>query len=139
MEDLFRSYWWLLFPLGFFVAQAWSSFMSYKRDKARIDLLKSYAASGKEPPADLIAGLHSRGNGPEWSELDPHGSGQHGTGGGSTVFLVILFAGLSTVFGLTGYLGVFGVGVELYFVAAVLGVLALAFLVSGMFGGRRGR
>ena len=36
---LFSSYWWLLFPLGFFVAAGFSSYMRYKRTQAKIDLL----------------------------------------------------------------------------------------------------
>ncbi|MFT6462185.1 MAG: hypothetical protein ACJA0Y_001688, partial [Maricaulis maris] len=67
MVELFESYWWLLFPLAFFVAAGWGSFMRYKRTQAKIDLLKTYAASGKEPPADLIASLDAADDGrPDW-------------------------------------------------------------------------
>ncbi|MFN4177955.1 hypothetical protein [Phenylobacterium sp.] len=54
MEDLFRSYWWLLFPLGFFAFGAWDRWLAYKRSQAQLDLLRSYAQQGKEPPADLL-------------------------------------------------------------------------------------
>ena len=57
MVEIFESYWWLLFPLGFFVAAGWGSFMRYKRTQAKIDLIKSYTAAGKEPPAALLASL----------------------------------------------------------------------------------
>tara|TARA_R110002073_G_scaffold76656_6_gene186017 strand:+ start:635 stop:1057 length:423 start_codon:yes stop_codon:yes gene_type:complete len=137
MEDLFRSYWWLLFPLAFFVAQGWSSFLRYKRQKSKIELLKSYAAAGKEPPANLVASLEAdgeRADREDWTSSDSSNSGS----GGSTAFLVVLFTGLAAVFAGAGYLGIIGgVEEELYFVAAILGVLALAFLVSGVFGGRR--
>jgi len=127
---LFSSYWWLLFPLGFFIAAGFSSYMRYKRTQAKIDLLKTYAAAGKEPPADLIAGLDAiEGGG---------GDSDSGDGRGTTVFLVILFGGLAAVFGAVGYLGLFGMeGPEAYFVAAILAVLAAAFLFSGIAGGRR--
>ncbi len=126
--NLFSSYWWLLFPLGFFIAAGWGSFMRYKSTQAKIDLLKAYAASGKEPPADLLASLDAKDSDEESS----------GGGGGTTSFLVILFAGLASVFGGAGYLGVFGGEPQgFYFVAAILGVLALAFLVSGLFSKRR--
>ena len=126
--NLFSSYWWLLFPLGFFIAAGWGSFMRYKSTQAKIDLLKTYAASGKEPPADLLASLDAKDSDEESS----------GGGGGTTSFLVILFAGLASVFGGAGYLGVFGgEPQEFYFIAAILGVLALAFLVSGLFSKRR--
>ena len=32
MEDLFRSYWWLLFPAGWFIAEAWQSWLRYRAD-----------------------------------------------------------------------------------------------------------
>ena len=76
--DLFRSYWWLLFPLAFFVAQGWSSFMRYKRTKAKIELLKTYAAAGKEPPADLVASIDKdtdRDDRHDWTSKSGDGSG----------------------------------------------------------------
>ncbi|MCR5875850.1 hypothetical protein LRS10_17785 [Phenylobacterium sp. J426] len=54
MEDLFRSYWWLLFPLGFFVFGAWDRWLAYKRSQARLDLLRAYTSQGKDPPAELL-------------------------------------------------------------------------------------
>ncbi len=129
---LFSSYWWLLFPLGFFVAAGFSSYMRYKRTQAKIELLKTYAAAGKEPPAELIAGLDA----PDVSGDDADAS----DGRGTTTFLVILFGGLASIFGAVGYLGLFGLeGPEAYFVSAILAVLALAFLFSGIAGGRRRR
>lgn len=136
--DLFRSYWWLLFPLAFFLAQGWSSFLRYKRQKSKIELLKTYAAAGKEPPANLVASLESDSSRDDRHDWTGSGEGDSSHGGGSTAFLVVLFTGLAGVFAAAGYLGILGgVEEELYFVAAILGVLALAFLVSGMFGGRR--
>ena len=135
MTEIFYGYWWLLFPLGFFIAAGWGSFMRYKRTQAKIDLIKTYTAAGKEPPADLLASLdrddeHDRGT---WNE-----DGGSGRGGGGHAFLVILFAGLGGVFAYTGYSGLIsGVGQEMYFIAMIMGVLALAFLFSALFGGRR--
>ena len=135
--DLFRSYWWLLFPLAFFVAQGWSSFMRYKRTKAKIDLLKTYAASGKEPPADLVASVDKdtdRDDRNDWTSS----SGEQRSGGGSA-FLVFLFAGLGGVFAFAGYSGLIsGVREEFYFIALIMGVLALAFLASAIFSRRGG-
>lgn len=138
MEDIFRSYWWLLFPLAFFIAQGWSSFLRYKRQKSKIELLKTYAAAGKEPPANLVASLEADSDRADRHDWTDNGNGGSGRSGGSTAFLVILFTGLSAIFAATGYYELFGHGgPEFYFVAAILGVLALAFLVSGLFGGRR--
>lgn len=57
MEDFFRSYWWLLFPLGFFVFGAWDRWLSYKRSQDRLDLLRSYTNQGKDPPPELLRTL----------------------------------------------------------------------------------
>jgi hypothetical protein len=54
MEDLFRSYWWLLFPLFGFAFAAWDRWLSYQRSRDSLDLVKTYTAQGKEPPAELL-------------------------------------------------------------------------------------
>jgi amino acid transporter len=134
MVELFESYWWLMFPLIFFVVMpAWNSFMRYKQTKVKIDLLKTYAASGKEPPADLIASLDKENSRLEWRQMDG-ASSSHRDGRGGRVFVIILFAGLSAVFAFTGYSDLLGVSHEaFYFIALILGVLSLAFLVSAFF------
>ncbi|WP_394692106.1 hypothetical protein [Hyphobacterium sp.] len=136
--EIFSSFWWLLFPLAFFLIAGWNSFMSYKRTKAKIELLKTYAAAGKEAPADLVASLNSetdRHGGREWHDNDGDGD----SGGGSGVFLVVLFSGLSAIFAFAGYSGWLGDETSMYFVSMILGVLALAFLASSLFGKRRKR
>ncbi|WP_421791334.1 hypothetical protein [Hyphobacterium sp.] len=135
---LFASYWWLLFPLAFFVAAGWNSFMRYQRVKAKTDVLKAYAQSGKEPPKDLIAALErDEKRSDDWTGDDEDDSSP---GEGSTVFLVVLFGGLSAVFAYVGYTGWFGgEQTSMYFVSMILGVLAVAFLFSGLFGGRKRR
>lgn len=130
---LFQSYWWLLFPLAFFLAAGWNSFMRYQRTRAKIEVLKAYAQSGKEPPADLIRSLESENDSQnnDWTE---DGKDE---GSGSGVFLVVLFGGLSAVFAFVGYSGWLGDTTSMYFVSMILGVLALAFLASSLFGKRR--
>jgi hypothetical protein len=132
MVHVFQQYWWLLFPFFWFISAGWHSMMRYKRTQAKIDLLKTYAMSGKEPPADLIASLDKPDDGRhDWSDDDDHGSRGRGRGG---PFLVVLFAGLAGVFAYTGYSGWLGqVDTEFYFVAMILGVLSLAFLVASIF------
>lgn len=67
MSEFFSSYWWLLFPLGFFVFGAWDRWLSYQRSKDRLELLRSYTNQGKDPPPELIRALHSE----EPEELPP--------------------------------------------------------------------
>jgi len=68
MEDIFRSYWWLLFPIGFFVFGAWDRWLAYQRSRDQLELMKSYAAQGKEPPPELVKAI---------SEDAPLDSGDH--------------------------------------------------------------
>ena len=60
MEDLFRSYWWLLFPLAWFVIAGWRAWLRHQSRRDVVDLVKSYAASGKEIPAGLLDKLGGR-------------------------------------------------------------------------------
>ncbi|WP_107713474.1 hypothetical protein [Oceanicaulis sp.] len=127
---LFSAYWWLLFPLGFFIAAGWSKQMQFKRTQARLELLKVYAESGQEPPEALLTDIDA-----PHAEFD--GTPPRATG--ATGFLVTLFTGLAGVFAVLGYTGALGnYEAEFYVVAAILGVLALAFLVSGVATGGRG-
>ena len=40
MEDLFRSYWWLLFPMAWFVFGGFSSWLNYRKQRETLKLLK---------------------------------------------------------------------------------------------------
>ena len=130
MSDLFHSYWWLLFPLFWFLSAGWSSMMRYKRTQSKIDLLKTYAMSGKEPPAELLASIDEPNpSRHDWSSDE----GPRRYRGRGRAFLVVLFAGLAGVFAYTGYADLLGDGTEFYFVAMIMGVLSFAFLVSSLF------
>jgi hypothetical protein len=54
MDDIFRSYWWLLFPIGFFLFGAFDRWLSYKRSRDHLELLRSYTSQGKDPPPELL-------------------------------------------------------------------------------------
>jgi len=62
MEEMFRQFWWLVFPLSWFVFGAYQSWLSYKANRDTLDLIKSYAQSGREPPPELLAKLSKRWN-----------------------------------------------------------------------------
>ena len=67
LDDFFRSYWWLLFPIGFFVFGAWDRWLAYKRSRDHLELIKTYAAQGKEPPPELMkAAQDPMGGDPAW-------------------------------------------------------------------------
>lgn len=53
-EELFRAYWWLIFPIfGMFMA-IWGMFSSERRARDVISLIRSYTDQGKEPPPELL-------------------------------------------------------------------------------------
>ena len=58
MESFFYSYWWLIFPIMFFAFGAWDRWLAYKRSKERLDLLRSYASQGKDPPPELMRAIN---------------------------------------------------------------------------------
>jgi len=129
--DFAVSYWWLVFPLGWFIGSGWTSWMKYQRHKANLDLLKSYAASGKEPPANLVAALDRNSAAAE--EEDGGAYGNKSAESGASPFLVILFVGFAAIFAYAGKTGMLGLGEEGYFIAMIMIVLALAFLGAALF------
>ena len=43
MEELFRDFWWLIFPVGFLIAGAFNSLLNYKRQQDTLKLIRTYA------------------------------------------------------------------------------------------------
>jgi hypothetical protein len=73
MEDIFRSYWWLLFPIGAFIFGAWDRWLAYKRSRDHLDLLRSYAERGQQPPPELVRGMSDGLNGQAPGAYPPGG------------------------------------------------------------------
>lgn len=59
MDHFWHAYWWLIFPLAFFLFGAFDRWLSYRRSRDYLDLIKSYAAQGKEPPPELVRAVRS--------------------------------------------------------------------------------
>jgi hypothetical protein len=56
---LFSHFWWLIFPLFwmiFMLAMGWSR---HARANRALDILKTYADQGKDPPPELLKGLQN--------------------------------------------------------------------------------
>jgi hypothetical protein len=60
IQDLFRSFWWMIFPLSWFVFDAYQRWLAHRARRDTVELLKTYAASGREPPPELLARLDQR-------------------------------------------------------------------------------
>lgn len=55
--DLFRDFWWLMFPMGFMALGAFRAWLNYRARREVVSALRELAASGQEPPAALVAEL----------------------------------------------------------------------------------
>jgi len=126
---LFTSYWWLVFPLGWMVAGVFGSLFHYRHKSDMLNLIKTYAEKGQEPPAALLEALKSdeqrayeygdRYYGRRWRRR------RHGWW-----WQVVVFASLAAGF---GYFGQYGGGPAVFSALAMaFGVAALALGVIGL-------
>lgn len=60
IQDLFRSFWWMIFPLSWIVIEAYQRWLAHRVRRDTVALLKTYAESGREPPPELLARLDDR-------------------------------------------------------------------------------
>ena len=122
MEDLFRSYWWLIFPLGWFVASGFSSLLNYRRQKDTLKLIQTYAEKGQEPPAALLKVLERPIDADDDSWQTRNQGGRPGDG---SWFSVVLFGVMSAGFGYASWSDMYGAGDAFLIVSFVLGALCL--------------
>ncbi len=89
---MFSHFWWLIFPLFWMImALAWG-WSRHNRANRALDILKTYADQGKEPPPELLKGLQNGmdgGCGPYGWRYSPQRLLQRG----------ILFSALAIAFG----------------------------------------
>ncbi|WP_395943489.1 hypothetical protein [Brevundimonas sp.] len=56
------DYWWILFPMAAFAFAGWTQWLNYRRQKALLDVVRTYADKGQEPPREILDAL--AGNAP---------------------------------------------------------------------------
>ncbi len=127
MEELFRDFWWLIFPI-FGMAMAFRGNASTERSQQRVlDLIRSYTDRGKEPPPELLA-MAQRG-------LDEAVDAAGGPGKNDHAWTFVIFAALAAGFGVGWYVSR---GEDYAFafliITVTMGVLALGSLVILLFG-----
>jgi hypothetical protein len=133
-EDLFRSYWWLLFPLSWFIAGGWHSWLNYRKHRDNLDLIRRFADSGKEVPAGLLDKL-SAPIPDDWDDdgyrgrRDRRYRGYYRRGFGGW-YQVALFGSLAAGFGYAAYIDIYGAGQAFTIVAFVMASMFLATLVA---------
>jgi hypothetical protein len=131
---LFSHFWWLIFPLFWMVIRMTGLWSRHSRANRALDIVKSYADQGKEPPAELLKGLQQ--------ESGPCGYGWGGRRWRTPeerLGRAFLFAALACAFGFMAFWPqengnwhphhVFG----LVFVTAILAACAISNLLSYVF------
>ncbi|MBL8531161.1 MAG: hypothetical protein JNK94_05450 [Hyphomonadaceae bacterium] len=128
-EDLFRQFWWLIFPVFGMVMAVLGTISSDRRTRRTIDLIKSYVDQGKEPPPELLQLALKEEDGDDWGM----GAGR-GTGNSRAWTFVILLA-IAAGFG-TGYWWARGEDYAFAFliVTVTMSVLAVGALMILLFG-----
>lgn len=134
MEELFRDFWWLIFPAGFLIAGAFNSLLAYKRQQDALKLIRTYAEKGQEPPAALLKMLEPDN---EISlTVDARKGGNSADG---LWFSVVLFGVMAIGFAYGAYTDMYGGRDALIIVTFVLAGLCLACLLQALRAGRRAR
>lgn len=125
-EDLFRQFWWLIFPLSAFIYGAWQSWLSYRANQETLDLIKTYAQAGREPPPELMARLNKRWHGDDDEDDRPRYRRRRER----TWYQVVLFGMLGAGFAFAAATDIFGAGEAFVIVAFVMLALCTATLVQ---------
>lgn len=133
MEDLFRSYWWLLFPLSWFVIGGWNSWLNYRRSRDAMDVMRQYAAQGKEPPPELLKTFNEPLDDDDWDDRPRRRRYYRGRYRGPWPARLVLFVVLCAGFGYAAYTDMYGAGEAFTIVSFVMGAIALSVLVGGVF------
>ena len=54
MGEFWWGYWWLIFPVGWMIFGAWDRWLRYQRSRHALEVMKTFAAQGKDPPPELV-------------------------------------------------------------------------------------
>lgn len=136
MENLFHAYWWLLFPLGWFVFGGFQSLLNYRRQQRALDLIKTYAEKGQEPPEGLLKVLDRPIDEEGAAMWGANKDGSSGRAGDGSWFSAILFGVMAVGFGYGAYTDMYGAQDALIIVTFVLAGLCLACLFQALRSGR---
>lgn len=133
MFELFDRYWWLLFPIAFFVYGAFQSWLSYRSNRETLELIKTYAAAGRDPPPELLNRLSKRQN----FDADDHGERHRPRSNYDGWYQVVLFGMLCAGFAYAAFADIYGAGEAFTIVAFVMAALSAASLAQVLFSGKK--
>ncbi len=54
---IFWSFWWLIFPIMGFVFGGFRMWLAHRQSQQAMEILKTYAAQGKDPPPEVMAAV----------------------------------------------------------------------------------
>jgi len=112
------AFWWLIFPMMWFVFGLFHTWMRYREHRDRLELIRTYAAQGRDP-SELAKTLQP----PERSWPKHKRPGGEWRGG---VILLCISAG----FGVASYYEMLpGRGAPFSFIALITGVIGVALVV----------
>jgi len=122
---LFNRFWWLIFPIFWMIARIVRLSLRHSNANRALDIIKTYADQGKDPPAELLAALRDRRDAEDRHYPGP----EHGW------VRFCLFAALAVGFGVLAFIpSDLSEGHEFafIFVAIVMVGLALGGLISAL-------
>lgn len=127
MEELFRDFWWLIFPIfGMFMA-VWGGASSERNHRRMLDLIKSYSDQGKEPPPELLAMARKA--------LDDNVDATGGKGKNDRAWTFVIFAAIAAGFGVGWYMNQSqDYAFAFLIVTVIMSVLAAGALLILLFG-----
>jgi hypothetical protein len=139
MEQFLFSFWWLIFPIMWFGFGFFGMYLRHRRHRDAMEVLKTYAAHGKEPPAEVSRIL----SGASDTSCGGYGYGWWGRRWGPywEWRRVFIFTSLAVGFGIAAWYGDdWGVHGEPAFVivAAVFACLAVGSLLFALMARRIG-
>ncbi len=71
--EFFAGFWWLIFPIMGFMFAGFGMWMQHNRSQRALDILKTYADQGKDPPPEVLRGVYG--------QTDPYTQGYSGPAG----------------------------------------------------------
>jgi hypothetical protein len=132
MQQFFFSFWWLIFPVGGMIYGAFQSWLKFRQQKAMMDLIRSYAEKGMEPPEALLRHLDA----PLELDGDERADRRHERSPAHYWSLVGLFAVLSAGFGIGAWMNIDRDSGAFIIVSMVMAAVAVWALISALMFGR---
>lgn len=129
MEDLFRQFWWLLFPLFGMGMGFYGMWIGQRRRRDTIELLKVYAQKGEAPPEALLKAINRSDDDWDWGG---HGMSEPKRRSYSDWNNVVLFLALGVAFTFAAIYGPGSADWAFVMVAIIMGGLAIGSLVVAL-------